>query len=453
MSVALYSIDAEQSVLGSLMLSSDTLDAIGALSAEDFYRDDHREIFRAVRRLSAAGKPVDVVSLFDALEHAGLAEQCGGLSYLGEMANAVPSTAVAGRHAEIIQERALLRRIIATAGEVQDCAIRPDLSAIEKLDHAQASFASIADKGSAKVEPQAMADVLVRHIDRLERRAEGTERGISTGFPDLDDRMSGGMRAGQLILLAARPAMGKTSLALEIAAHCATSGVPTLFCSQEMEESDLADRILSLQSRVSMGKIVGGQLSDEDWSRASHAMSVLQNAPLYLDEQPALTLMDVRNKARQVKRRAGRLGAVFVDYLQLMTGEGANRNSEIEQISRGLKQMAKEMKVPVVALSQLNRGLEQRPNKRPMMSDLRDSGAIEQDADIIMSIYRDEVYNPDSQYAGCAEIGMLKVRQGKSGGFVPMTFVGEYARFESFSGAWAQASEGRSQRKRLGAYD
>lgn len=448
MSAPLYSVEAEQSVLGSLMLNSDTLDHIGALSADDFYRDDHREIFRAVRRLSATGKPHDVLSLADALELSGMADRCGGIGYLGEMANAVGSIAGAKRHAEIIQERALLRRIVATADEVQDQVARPDMSATEKLDHAQAAFAGLSDGVSAKVEPQAMADVLVRHVERMERRAAGTERGISTGFPDLDARLSGGMREGQLILIAARPAMGKTSLALQIATHCATHGTPTLFCSQEMAESDLADRILSLQGRIPLGTILAGGMTHEDWDRATHAMGVLQSSPLYLDEQPALTLMDVRNKARQVKRKAGKLGVVVVDYLQLMAGEGANRNAEIEQISRGLKQMAKEMHVPVIALSQLNRGLEQRPNKRPMMSDLRDSGAIEQDADIIMSIYRDEVYHPDSPHVGAAEIGMLKVRQGKSGGFVPLTFVGEYARFESFSGTWAQTSEARPARRK-----
>ena len=448
MSAPLYSVEAEQSVLGSLMLSSDTLDHIGTLSADDFYRDDHREIFRAVRRLSADGKPIDLLSLYDHLESSGMAERCGGLAYLGDMANSVGSIAGTPRHVEIIQERAMLRRIIATAHEVQDSVERPDRSASEKLDFAQSAFAKLSDGASAKIEPQSMADVLVRHVDRMERRSDGSETGISTGFPDLDKRLCGGMREGQLILIAARPAMGKTSLALQIATHCAMSGYSTLFCSQEMAESDLADRILALEGRVPIGKIISGEMTAEDWERASYAMSKLQAAPLYLDEQPALTLMDVRNKARQVKRKAGKLGVVFVDYLQLMAGEGANRNTEIEQISRGLKQMAKEMRIPVVALSQLNRGLEQRPNKRPMMSDLRDSGAIEQDADVIMSIYRDEVYNPDSPQVGTAELGMLKVRQGKSGGFVPLTYIGEHVRFESFSGTWAQQAEGRPTRRK-----
>lgn len=435
--IELFSISAEQSVLGGLMLDGDAMDRIGALSEGDFYREDHRRIFAAIRSLSAAGKPCDLLSVFDALESSGQLERVGGLAYLGEMANGVLSVAGIGRHAEIIRDRATQRRILATAAEVQEVVTRFDRTTAEKLDFAQAAFARLTDSDAEKAAPQDMASVLYRHTLRLERRREGEEVGISTGFPDLDKRLSGGMREGQLILIAARPAMGKTALALQIAAHCATSGAATLFCSQEMAEADLADRLLCLQGRIPVERVISGHLTPEDWERVTAATGMLHQAPLFLDEQPALTLQDVRNKARWVKRKAG-LGLLVVDYLQLMTGDGANRNAEIEEISRGLKRLAKEMRMPVIALSQLNRAVEQRPNKRPMLSDLRDSGAIEQDADVVMSVYRDEVYDPSSPHVGCAEIGMLKVRQGKAGGFVPMAYVGEYVRFESFSGQWVQ---------------
>ncbi len=433
----LFSISAEHSVLGSLMLDSDAIDHIGDLSSEDFYREDHRLIFGVIRALSGAGKSFDVVSVADALEARGQHEQTGGLAYLGEMANSVVSFHGLRRHVEIIRERSMQRRIMATAVEVQEVVTAFDRTTAEKLDFAQAAFAKLSDGSAEKAVPQDMASVLDRHMARMERRTEGKETGLSTGFPDLDARLSG-MREGQLILIAARPAMGKTALALQIAAHVATSGTPSLFCSQEMAEADLADRLLSLQGRIPVERVISGRLTNDDWERVSAATGVLYQSPLFLDEQPALTLQDVRNKARQVKRKAGALGLLVVDYLQLMAGDGANRNAEIEEISRGLKRLAKEMRMPVIALSQLNRAVEQRPNKRPMLSDLRDSGAIEQDADVVISVYRDEVYDPNSPHAGCAELGLLKVRQGKSGGFVPMTYVGEYVRFESFSGRWVQ---------------
>lgn len=437
--IELFSISAEQSVLGGLMLDGDAMDHIGALSEGDFYREDHRRIFAAIRSLSAAGKPCDLLSVFDALESSGQGEKAGGIAYLADMANGVLSVAGIRRHAEIIRDRATQRRILATAAEVQEVVTRFDRTTAEKLDFAQAAFAKLTDADAEKAAPQDMASVLYRHTLKLEKRREGEEVGLSTGFSDLDARLSGGMREGQLILIAARPAMGKTALALQIAAHCATAGTATLFCSQEMAETDLADRLLCLQGRIPVERVISGHLTPEDWDRVIAATGMLHQAPLYLDEQPALTLQDVRNKARQVKRKAGSLGLLVVDYLQLMTGDGANRNSEIEEISRGLKRLAKEMRMPVIALSQLNRGVEQRPNKRPMLSDLRDSGAIEQDADVVMSVYRDEIYDPASPNKGCAEIGMLKVRQGRAGGFVPMAYVGEYVRFESFAGQWAQS--------------
>jgi len=443
----LFSVDAEQTLVGALLIDGDAIDRIGDLPESAFYLDDCRRIFGAIRQVASSGSAVDVVTVGEALQARGDADSVGGFAALVELANACPSTAAVTHHAAIIRDRSLQRRIAAAAAEVHEVAQRPDRTTPEKLDFAQAAFAALSDVAPDKPEPASVEAVIARHLAMLERRSEGQDRGLSTGFPYLDKRLSGGLREGQLILIAARPAMGKTALALQIAAHAAAAGTTTLFCSQEMSESDLADRLLALQGRLPVERIISGSLHGDDWDRVGHAMREMQQMPLYLDEQPALTLLDVRNKARQVKRKAGGLGLVVVDYLQLMSGDGANRNAEIEEISRGLKRLAKEMRMPVIALSQLNRAVEQRPNKRPMLSDLRDSGAIEQDADVVMSVYRDEMYNPDSPHAGCAEIGMLKVRQGRAGGFVPLTYRGEQVRFEAFAGTWVEV-EARSPRRR-----
>lgn len=445
----LYSIEAEHAVLGSLLVNPDAVDRIGSLGAADFYHESHRLIFSAIIALAAASKAVDVVTVHNALAARGESDRTGGLAYLGEIANGGFFAGNAAHYADTIRDRAIQRRIRAAAAQVHDEVARHDRTTAQKLDFAQAAFSGLADSATIeRAAPQGMQDALPRHLARIEQRAEGLENGVSTGFQDLDRRLSGGMRAGQLILIAARPAMGKTALALQIVANCAHSGTTSLFCSQEMQEADLMDRLLAIGGRVPLERLLTGQLTNDDWGRVTVVTKTLHQAPLYLDEQPALTLQAVRNKARQVRRKAGSLGLLVVDYLQLMTGDGANRNSEIEEISRGLKRLAKEMQMPVIALSQLNRAVEQRPNRRPMLSDLRDSGAIEQDADVVISVYRDEAYNPDSPHRGCAEIGMLKVRQGKSGGFVPLTFSGEFTRFDSFSGSWAAPPERLEKHRR-----
>lgn len=444
----LFSIEAEQAVLGSLLVDPDAIDRIGTLGAIDFYPENHRLIFSAILALAAANKAVDVVTVHDALSARNESERAGGLAYLGEIASGGFWSGNAGQYADAVRDRATQRRIRAAAAQVHDEVARHDRTTAQKLDFAQAAFSGLSDSASEKTAPQGMQDALSRHLALIERRAEGRETGLSTGFADIDRRLSGGMRAGQLILIAARPAMGKTSLALQIAANCAHAGTASLFCSQEMQEADLVDRLLAIGGRVPLERLITGQLTDDDWGRVTMVTGALHKAPLFLDEQPALTLQAVRNKARQVRRKAGSLGLLVVDYLQLMAGEGINRNSEIEQISRGLKGLAKEMKMPIIALSQLNRSLEARPNKRPMLSDLRDSGAIEQDADIVISVYRDEAYNPDSPHRGSAEIGMLKVRQGQSGGFVPLAFRGEFTRFQDFAGTWAATAEKPEKRRR-----
>ncbi len=445
--IELFSVEAERALIGALLLDPDAIDRVSDLVEADFYLDECRRIFGAVRRVAAAGKAIDIVTVDDEMKAAGDSDVVGGISTLADLANDCISSSAAQFHAEIIRDRGVQRKIMAAAGDVQDAVLRRGMTTAEKLDFAHSAFASLSDGARTKAEPESILEVLNRHCELLERRSEGIDAGTSTGFPDLDARLAGGMREGQLILIAARPGMGKTALALQVAAHVAASGVPSLFCSQEMAHADLADRLLALHARIPVEKIITASLTDEDWSRVSYSVGQIRNMPLYLDEQPALTLMDVRNKARQVKRKAGSLGLVVVDYLQLMAGDGANRNAEIEEISRGLKRLAKEMRIPVIALSQLNRSVESRPNKRPMLSDLRDSGAIEQDADVVMSVYRDEAYNPDSPHAGCAELGMLKVRQGKAGGFVPLTYIGQHVRFESFSGQWERAPEPKTRRR------
>lgn len=445
--IELFSVEAERALIGALLLDPDAIDRVSDLAEADFYLDECRRIFGAVRRVAAAGKAVDIVTVDDEMKDAGDSEAVGGISTLADLANDCISPSAARFHAEIIRDRGVQRKIMAAAGDVQDAVLQRGMTTAEKLDFAQSAFASLSDGARTKAEPEALLEVLNRHCELLDRRVDGIDAGTSTGFHDLDKRLSGGMREGQMILIAARPGMGKTALALQIAAHVASTGTPALFCSQEMAHADLADRLLALHARIPVEKIITASLDEDDWERISASIGCIREIPLYLDEQPALTLMDVRNKARQVKRKAGALGLLVVDYLQLMTGNGANRNAEIEEISRGLKRLAKEMRMPVIALSQLNRSVESRPNKRPMLSDLRDSGAIEQDADVVMSVYRDETYNPDSPYVGCAELGMLKVRQGKAGGFVPLTYIGQHVRFESFAGTWERAPQPKVKRR------
>lgn len=435
----LLAIEAEQSVLGALMLNADAFDRIEpALTPEQFAREDHQRIYAAIVRLRSSGKPHDAMAVADELDAAGHLHACGGLSAIVDLEAGVPSAANIRRHAEIVAERAMLRALRAAGDEIAQRAIEPGMSAAEKVDFAQSRVLGLTESVRQQFEPVFMRDALQRQLSRMAERMEGAKApGLSTGFPDLDRRTNGGLHPGQLIVLAARPAMGKTALALEIALHFALHDRPALVCSQEMPEADLMNRIIALHARVELSRVIDTRtMHDDDWDRLTAASAALVNAPLALDEQPALNMLAVRNKVRRVRREYGRLGLLVVDYLQLMVGDGSeqNRNAEIEKISGGLKQLAKEEGMPVLALSQLNREVEKRPNKRPMASDLRDSGAIEQDADAIWSLYRDEVYHQDptaSPYYGYAELGILKNRQGAAGGFVGLAYRGAQTRFES----------------------
>lgn len=443
-------IEAEQALLGVLLQSPDAIDRVGDLRAEAFFREDHRTIYRTVTRLIERRKPSDVVSVLSELGEE--AESVGGLAYLGDLAMAVKSESSVARYAEIVRDKALTRELMAMAGDLHALALAPGRSGLEKLDEAQGRVMALADTAAfAASEPVPIERALGEFVDKVQARYDADDTaGISTGFPDIDRRIPGGLDEGWFAVIAARPGMGKTSLALQIGHAFADKGHPVLVLSQEMPNVQLAERVVSFESLIPIETLRTGKLNDDEWMRMTHAIGKLGTCdfPMYLDEQPALRIEDVNRKCRQVKRKRG-LRLVVIDYLQLMVGEGENRVRELTAITAALKALAKELKCTILALSQLNRSLESRPNKRPIMSDLRESGSIEQDADIILSIYRDEVYDPGSRYAGLAEIGFMKHRSGKPGGFVGLTFRGECAKFESRLGDWpAEVEQDEKPRRR-----
>lgn len=435
-------VEAEQGILGALLIdTSAALDRIPAsLKTEHFCREDHRLIFDCISRMLQQSEPVDFLTVADKLEAAGNSERAGGMAYLAELANAFSSTSMLPRYARIVIERAQVRGLLSAATEIQELAIQPGMTADEKVAKAQGLVQAIGEgAASDKPQPQRLEDALRRFSKVMMQRSEGGEVSLSTGFHDLDKQLNGGIRPGQFILVAGRPGMGKTSLAMDIARHVSSSGKTVLFCSQEMSEKDVADRWVSASARIPLERVVSAGLSDDEWSIAVAVIGQHREDPLYIDEQPALRLSDVITKARRVERESGPLSLIVIDYIQLMTGTGEDsRNAEIEVISRGLKELAKSMSCPVIALSQLSRKVEERPNKRPMPSDLRDSGSLEQDADVIAFVYRDEVYNPDSPDKGTAEILIRKNRQGAIGD-IRLAWQGPYASFGALDyAAWEQ---------------
>jgi replicative DNA helicase len=436
-----HSIEAEQSVLGGLLLDNDAADRIGdVLGAEDFYADAHRLIYDHCTRLIAEGKPADVVTLAESLSSVHKLDYVGGLTYLGALVQNVPTAANIRHYATIVRERSILRQLASTAGEIADAAFNPmGRSAREVLDVAEAKVLHIAEQGSrgaknfAKIH-ELLAGVVERIEELYNRDNPSDVTGIATGFTDLD-RMTSGLQPGDLVVVAGRPSMGKTAFALNVGEHVALAlAKPVVVFSMEMGATQLAQRLIGSVGRLPSQHLRTGRLQPDDWERLSAALGRLSEAPILIDETPALTAIEIRSRTRRIMKQYGQLGLVVVDYLQLMsaTGQGENRATEISEISRSMKALAKELRVPVMALSQLNRSLEQRPNKRPVMSDLRESGAIEQDADVIIFIYRDEVYNPDTQDKGVAEIIVGKQRNGPIG-TVRLTFLGEYTRFENFA--------------------
>lgn len=432
-----HSIDAEQAVLGGLMLENKAWDQIAdKLVERHFYRRDHQLIFRAMVKLMAENKPLDVITVSEVLQQMEVHDEVGGLAYLGELAKNTPSAANICAYAEIVFERAVLRELISVGTLITESAFDPQgRASLEILDEAEKKVFDIAEQGSRGSGPEGIRGIVSRAIDNIEKRFQDGNpvTGVATGFADFD-RLTSGMQPGDLVIVAGRPSMGKTLLGMNIAEHAAIrSNKSVLVFSMEMPGESLAMRMLSSLGRIDQNKLRTGRLVEEDWTRLTSAVALLSNAKLYIDETPALTPMELRARARRVARERDQLGLIVVDYLQLMRGGSntENRTAEISEISRSLKTLAKELRVPIIALSQLNRSLEQRPNKRPVMSDLRESGAIEQDADLIVFIYRDEVYNDDSPDKGTAEIIIGKQRNGPIG-TVRLTFMGQYARFENF---------------------
>lgn len=432
-----HSIDAEQAVLGGLMLENKAWDQIAdKLVERHFYRRDHQLIFRAMVKLMAENKPLDVITVSEVLQQMEMHDEVGGLAYLGELAKNTPSAANIAAYAEIVFERAVLRELISVGTLITESAFDPQgRASLEILDEAEKKVFDIAEQGARGSGPEGIRGIVSRAIDNIEKRFQdgNVVTGISTGFTDLD-KLTTGLQPGDLVIVAGRPSMGKTLLGMNIAEHAAIrSQKSALVFSMEMPGEALAMRMLSSLGRIDQNKLRTGRLVEEDWTRLTSAVALLSNAKLYIDETPALTPMELRARARRIARERDQLGLIVVDYLQLMRGGSntENRTAEISEISRSLKQLAKELRVPIIALSQLNRSLEQRPNKRPVMSDLRESGAIEQDADLIAFIYRDEVYNEDSPDKGTAEIIIGKQRNGPIG-TVRLTFMGHYARFDNF---------------------
>ncbi len=437
-------MEAEQSVLGGLLLDNRRWDEVAdVVSDEDFYSQTHREIFRAILALCEDNHPADVVTASEWLEKNGRLDTVGGLAYLGSLAKNTPSTANLVAYARIVRERSILRRLIGAATDIVESAYSPEgRSPSEILDHAEQVIFEIAQRDSRRRSGfMPLKGLLTQAIDRIEELfdSESPLTGVPTGFTDLDD-MTSGLQPSDLIIIAGRPSMGKTSLAMNIAENAAVGcKLPVAVFSMEMPGEQLAMRMLASLGRINAHRIRTGKLSDDDWPRLTSAVGLLNDAPIYVDDTPALTPLELRSRARRLHREHG-LGLLIVDYLQLMqaTDSTENRATEISNITRSLKIMAKELNVPLIAMSQLNRSLESRPNKRPVMSDLRESGAIEQDADVILFIYRDEVYNEDSADKGTAEIIVGKQRNGPTG-TVRLTFLGEYTRFENYASSAFEA--------------
>ena len=438
-----HSIEAEQSVLGGLLLDNAAWDKIADMvSADDFYRFDHRLIFQHIVKLINASRPADVITVFDSLTSAAKAEDAGGITYLNALAQNTPSAANIRRYAEIVRDRGVLRKLITVSDEITSAAFNPQGKEVKQmLDEAESKIFSIAEEGARGSqgfqEIQPLLTQVVERIDELYNRDNQNDiTGVPTGFVDLD-RMTSGLQPGDLIIVAGRPSMGKTAFSVNIGETVAVeSGLPVAIFSMEMGGTQLAMRMLGSVGRLDQHRLKTGRLNDDDWPRLTHAIQKMNDAQIYIDETPALNSIELRARSRRLSRTCGKLGLIIVDYLQLMSANspGENRATEISEISRNLKGLAKELNCPVIALSQLNRSLEQRPDKRPVMSDWRESGAIEQDADLILFIYRDEVYNPDSPDKGMAEIIIGKQRNGPIGS-VRMTFLGQYTKFENYTGS------------------
>jgi replicative DNA helicase len=436
-------IEAEQSILGSMMLDNRTIDEISSeLESRDFYRNDHQLIYNEIINLDEKGEAADVVTVSESLTHLGELDQAGGLAYLGALAKNTPNAGNVKSYAKIVRDRAILRRLIESANDIIQKAYQPEGRTPEEvLDFAESMIFEIAkNNNQAKAGFRKIDGLLAEAVDKIEEmfKSKADVTGVSTGFKDLDKQTSG-LQAGDLVIVAGRPSMGKTSFSMNLVENAAIKdNLPVAVFSMEMPGTALAARMLASLSRVNSGRMRTGQLETEDWPKLTSAVGMLQDKNIYIDDTPALSPLEVRTRSRRLAAEHPEgLGLIMLDYLQLMRGNDGpgndNRTMEISNITRSLKGLAKELECPIIVLSQLNRSLEQRPNKRPVMSDLRESGAIEQDADIIMFIYRHEVYEPDTDQKGIAEIIIGKQRNGPIG-TVRLAWLGEFTRFENYAG-------------------
>jgi replicative DNA helicase len=436
-----HSLEGESSVLGGLLLDNGAWDRVADLLTDaDFYRYEHRLVYASIGALINATKPADVITVYEHLQSQGKADEVGGLAYLNSLAQYVPSAGNIRRYAEIVRERSILRKLVSASDEIATNAFNPKGRPVSDIvDEAERKIFQIGEQGSRMKQGfQAMDTLVVNLLDRVQEMADNPNdvTGVPTGFYDLD-RMTAGLQAGDLVVLAARPSMGKTAFAINIAEHVALNeGLPVAVFSMEMGAAQLAVRIVGSIGRIDQSHLRTGKLTDEEWPRLTEAIEKLRTISLHIDETAGLKTSELRANARRLSRQCGQLGLIVVDYLQLMSGSSGsdeNRATELGEISRGLKMLAKELKCPVIALSQLNRSVEQRPDKRPMMSDLRESGAIEQDADIIMFIYRDEYYTKEAcKEPGVAEIIIAKQRNGPTG-VIKLAFLRAITKFESLA--------------------
>jgi replicative DNA helicase len=430
-----HNLEAEESLLGAMLLSRDAIaSAVETCSADDFYKPAHGHIFEAITNLYGHGEPADPVTVADELRRADLLETIGGVGILSSLQANTPATSNAARYARIVEEHALLRRLIGVAGEIAEMGYSVPEDIAQVVDEAETLVFKVAQRRVADT-LKPIKELLEESLDRLEALFDRGEAitGVPTGYLDLDEQLAG-LQPSNLLIVGARPGMGKTSFALGMVANAAMEAqTPVLFFSLEMSHSEISQRLLCAEARVDATRMRNGRLHESDWPKITHAIGRLAEAPIFIDDNPNVTVMDIRAKARRMKSRDG-LGLVVVDYLQLMSGRARaeNRQVEVSEISRSLKILARELEVPVVALSQLSRNLEMRADKRPVLADLRESGSLEQDADVVMFIYRDELYDPESSDRGTAEVIVAKHRNGPTGK-TQLAFLDHYTRFANMA--------------------
>lgn len=443
-----HSAEAETSVIGGLMLDNDAIDRMGPLKAEQFYRQDHRAIYETIVSLIAQQQPADVLTVFQSLRDRGLEKETGGLPYLTEISHNTASASNISRYADIVREKALLRGLLSAASKVQEIVTEDrSLTAAQMLDAAQAEIGKLAEETTRK-EPASIQEAMSRYIDDLDARMNGDKPnpGIPTGLADVDKILNGGMRRGALITIGARPGMGKSALAETIACNAALSGYSVLFLSMEMPELEVTERAIANIGKVSVAALgAADSRLDGELHRVTHAITAAADVKFFIDDEPGLTLLQVVTKTRAIKRRHG-LDLLVVDYLQLMSGGEEKRYQQIEAITKGLKILAKTLNIAVLALSQFSRDIEKRPSPQPKASDFRDGGSIEQDSDILMGLYREEQDKPDTDWKGMAELFVMKNRQGKTGK-AGLAYLGEFMRFENYTGALPQPEERKKIRR------